>query len=127
MKKIKPYKKPEDMQEAVFRMLEYLSESQDLMDLHEWMKDDNLAEAMDLALKVIAKPDITPNAARTVLAQMQGFAMDFRMKAAKYTYVETGKAGSEENIKKNVYFAAAEQCHEMAQTLKYLAKERFGD
>lgn len=107
-------------------MLEYLSEAQDLVDLHDFMKDDQLAEAMELALKVIAKPDIPVSVARNALVQMQGFAMKFRMQAATYTYVNTGKAGSTENVKKNVYFAAAEQCHEMAQTLKYLAKEQFG-
>ena len=107
-------------------MLEYLSEVQDLVDLHEFMQDDELAEAMDLALKVIAKPDIPISQARNALAMMQGYAMRFRMQAATYTYVHVGKAGTVENVKKNVYFAAAEQCHEMAQTLKYLAKEHFG-
>lgn len=106
-------------------MLEYLSNVQDLMDLHDFMDDDDLAEAMDLAIKCIAKPDMPPSVARTALLKMQGFAFKFRMQAATYTYVHKGKAGSEENTKKNVYFAAAEQCHEMAQTLKYLVKEHF--
>jgi len=125
MKKLS-YKKPKSMDEAMMRMLEYLSEVQDLVDLHEFMQDDDLAEAMDLALKVIAKPDIPVSVARNALAKMQGYAMRFRMQAATYTYVNTGKTGTEQNVKKNVYFAASEQCHEMAQTLKYLAKEQFG-
>lgn len=104
-------------------MLEYLSEVQDLVDLHEFMQDDELAEAMDLALKVIAKPDIPVSVARNALAKFQGYSVRFRMQAATYTYVKTGKAGTEENVKKNVYFAAAEQCHAMAQTLKYLSRE----
>lgn len=107
-------------------MLEYLSKVQDLVDLHEYMQDDDLAEAMDLALKVAAKPSMPTSVARDALAKFQGFSLQFRMQAATYTYVKTGKAGTEENVRKNVYFAAAEQCHEMAQTLKYLAKEQFG-
>lgn len=107
-------------------MLEHLSQVQDLVDLHEFMQDDDLAQAMELALNVIAKPHIPVSVARDALAMMQGYAMKFRMQAATYTYVHTGKAGTPENVKKNVYFAAAEQCHEMAQTLKYLAKEQFG-
>jgi hypothetical protein len=114
------------MQEAAERMLNYLSEQQDLIDLHEFMDDDDLAQAMELALNVIAKPHIPVSEARNALAMMQGYAMKFRMQAATYTYVHPGKAGTVENVKKNVYFAAAEQCHEMAQTLKYLAKEQYG-
>ena len=107
-------------------MLKHLSEVQDLIDLYEFMEDEDLAQAMELALNVIAKPDIPVSAARNALAMMQGYSLKFRMQAATYTYVHVGKAGTVENVKKNVYFAMAEQCHEMAQTLKYLAREQFG-
>lgn len=108
------------------RMLKYLSETQDLVDLYEFLEDEALAEAMELALNVIAKPNIPVSEARNALAMMQGFSLRFRMQAATYTYVKVGKTGTTENVKKNVYFAMAEQCHEMAQTLKYLAKESYG-
>lgn len=105
--------------------LDYLSGIQDLMDLHEFMQDEELAEAMNLAIKCIAKPDMPPHVAREALLKMQGLAFRFRMQAATYTYIHKGKAGTDENVKKNIYFAAAEQCHELAQTLKYLVKEHF--
>lgn len=105
--------------------LDYLSNLQDLMDLHEFMDNAELAEAMNLAVKCIAKPDMPPATARTALLKMQGFAFQFRMQAAVFTYIHKGKAGTDENVKKNIYFAASEQCHEMAQTLKYLLKEQF--
>lgn len=105
--------------------LEYISNIQDLMDLHEFINDRDLAEAMDLAVKCIAKPDMPPVVARSALLKMQGLAFQFRMQAATYTYIHKGRAGSEENVKKNVYFAASEQCNAMAQTLKYLVKESF--
>lgn len=114
------------MQEAAEKMLKYLSEVQDLIDLYEFIEDEDLAEAMELALNVIAKPDIPVSQARNALAMMQGYSLRFRMQAATYTYVKVGKTGTTENVKKNVYFAMAEQCHEMAQTLKYLAKEQYG-
>lgn len=105
--------------------LEYLSKVQDLVDLHEFMENDDLAEAMDLAIKCIAKPDMPPSVARNALLKMQGLAFQFRMQAATYTYIHKGKTGSEENVRKNIYFAASEQCHNLAQTLKYLVKEQF--
>lgn len=105
--------------------LEYLSNIQDLIDMHDFMADDDLADAMELAVKCIAKPEMPPSVARAAMLKMQGFAFRFRMQAATYTYIHKGKAGTEENVKKNVYFAASEQCHELAQTLKYLVKEHF--
>lgn len=105
--------------------LEYISNLQDLVDLHEFMDSPELTQAMELAVKCIAKPDMPPVVARTALLQMQGLAFQFRMQAATYTYIHTGKTGTPENIKKNIYFAASEQCHNMAQTLKYLLKEHY--
>lgn len=105
--------------------LEYISHLQDLVDLHEFMDSPELTEAMELATKCIAKPDMPPSVARSAMLKMQGLSFQFRMQAATYTYIHTGTAKTPEGIKKNVYFAASEQCHNMAQTLKYLVKEQY--
>lgn len=105
--------------------LEYISGLQDLVDLHEFMDDEALTEAMNLAVKCVAKPDMPPAVAREVLLKMQGLAFKFRMQAATYTYIHKGNTGTPENIKKNIYFAASEQCHALAQTLKYLVRENL--
>ena len=109
-----------------YQTLEHLSKVQDLMDLCDFMDNPDLTDAMELALKCIAKPDMPAAVARTALLKMQGLAFQFRMQAATFTYINSGKAGTEQNVKKNVYFAVSEQCHELAQTLKYLAREQFG-
>lgn len=105
--------------------LQYLSSVQDLVDLHEFMQDEELAEAMDIAIKCIAKPDMPPAVARIALLKMQGLAFRFKMQGAYYTHINKGSSGTSQNIKKNVYFSASDQCHELAQTLKYLVKEHF--
>lgn len=105
--------------------LEYISEIQDMIDLHEFMSDPDFTDALELALKCIAKPDVPPAVAKVALVKMQAYAFKFRMQALVYTYVHTGKTGTTENVKKNAYFAITEQCHELAQTLKYIAKESF--
>lgn len=107
------------------KVLEHISKLQDLMDLHEFIKDDDLADAMELAVKCVAKPDMPPVVARSALLKMQGYAFQFRMQAATYTYIHKGSASTLDGIKKNVYFAASEQCHNLAQTLKYLVKDSF--
>lgn len=105
--------------------LEHVSKIQDLVDLYEFLQDDDLAHAMDLAVKCIAKPDVPPAVARKALVKMQGYAFQFRMQAVTYTYVHKGKTGTLENTKKNAYFAVSEQCHELAQTLKYIVKDNL--
>lgn len=102
--------------------LEYLSNVQDLVDLHEFMQDDDLAKAMNLAVKCIAKPDLPPAHAREALVRMQALAFKFKMQGQVYMTIKQGKAGTDENKKKNVYFAASEQCEGMASVLKYIVR-----
>jgi len=106
--------------------LEYLSNIQDLVDLNEFMDDEDFGKACDLALKVIAKPILPTAKALEAMALMQAWAFAFRMKGQAYMTIKKGAAGSPENHKKNVYFSISEQCHELAQTLKYLAREYHG-
>ena len=103
--------------------LEYVSGIQDFVDLHAAVGDDELQHAIDLALKCIAKPDIPPAHAKKAMIQLQGYAMKFKMQALVYMQIHTGRTGSEENIKKNAYMYASEQCDKLASTLKYLARE----
>ena len=110
---------------AIESPLQYISKIQDLVDLHDFMDNEEFTEAMDLALKCIADPNIPVATARAALIKMQAFAFQFRMQAAVYTYLKKGSAGTEANTRKNVYFAVSEQCHELAQTLKYFVKENY--
>lgn len=106
--------------------LTYLSGIQDLVDLNDFMDDEDFTTAMELALKVIAKPRMPVAAALEAMALMQAWAFTFRMKGQAYMTIKKGPSGSPENHKKNVYFSVSEQCHELAQTLKYLAREYHG-
>jgi hypothetical protein len=108
-----------------YEPLGYLSTIQDLVDLNDFMEDEDFGEACNLALKCIAKPDLPPAAARKALVQMQGYAFKFRMMGQAFMTIKKGPGGSPQNNKKNVYFSVSEQCHELAQTLKYIAKENL--
>lgn len=103
--------------------LDYLSKIQDLVDLNDFMDDEDFGQACEMALKCIAKPDLPPVHARRALLMMQGWAFVFRMRGQAYMTIRKGPGGSPENHKKNIYFSVSEQCHELAQTLKYIAKE----
>lgn len=112
------------MSEELKGGLEYVSELQDFNDLYVHTQDDELQRAIDIALKCIAKPDIPIAEAKRAMIMMQGFSFKFKMQALVYMQVHTGKTGSSENIKKNAYMYASEQADKLAQTLKYLVRER---
>lgn len=103
--------------------LTYLSECQDLVDLHDFMQDPELAVAMNLALNCIAKPGIPAANAREALIKLEALSFRFKMQAQTYMTIKTGRSGTDENKKKNVYFSASEQCHELAGAMKYLLKD----
>ena len=105
--------------------LVYLSKIQDLMDLHDFMDDEDLAAAMDLALKCIAKPDIPPANAKAAIVKLEAMAFKFKMMGNVYMTIKMGKAGTDENKRKNVYFSVSEQCHELSQALKYILRETY--
>lgn len=113
----------EDIQGRTLKGLGAVSELQDFIDLHKVVEDEELQNAIDLALTCIAKPDPQPATARRLMLQMQAYAFKFKMQGLVYMQIHKGAAATAENIKKNAYFYASEQCHELAQTLKYLARE----
>lgn len=113
----------EDLENRVLSGIESVSEIQDFIDLHAAVEDEELQNAIHIALKCIAKPDIPVATAKKVMLQMQGYAFRFKMQGLVYMQIHKGAAATKENIKKNAYFYASEQCHELAQTLKYLSRE----
>lgn len=105
--------------------LMYLSEMQDLVDLHEFMDDPKFSEAMELAVKCAANPNISSATAKTVVVQMQAFAFLFKMKAQTYMTIKKGSGGTTDNMKKNVYFAISDQCAALSMALRPMARDSF--
>lgn len=103
--------------------LQRLSDIQDLTDLNDFMEDEDFGKACELALTCIANQNMSHQTVRDALLLMQAWAFTFRMKGQVYMTIKKGNSGTKENVKKNVYFSVSEQCHELAQTLKYLLKE----
>lgn len=113
------------MSEELATGLGAVSEIQDFIDLDEVVQDQDLQNAIDLALRCIAQPSVTPATAKKVMVQMQGYAMKFKMQGLVYMQIHAGKAATPNNIKKNAYFYASEQCDKLAATMKYLVRETF--
>lgn len=94
----------------------------ELDELIEYMDDDILQEMIDLAIKCLAQPHLKQETAEQLLLQFQAAAFKFGMLAVTYTTLKRGKAGTDENNKKNIYYTAADQCDKMAASLKYVVR-----
>lgn len=113
------------MSDEAVEVLNRASGIQDFIDLHAKVDDQDLQNAVNLALQCIANPHVKPATAKAAMLQLQAYAFKFKMQALVYMQIHTGKTGSEQNIKKNAYMYASEQCDKLAQTLKYLARESY--
>lgn len=103
--------------------LEYLSEVQDLVDLNDFMQDEDFGNALELALKCIAKPNLPPAHAKTAMIQLEAYAFKFKMMGQVFMTIKKGRAGTEENNKKNVYYSISDACHELALDMKVMSRE----
>lgn len=102
--------------------LEYVSKLSEFVDLHEFLQDDDLIEMLDLALKCLSQPHLKAETARNLLVKFQAASTKFGMLATIYTTLRKGKAGTDDNMKKNIYYSASDLCDKMAASLKYIVR-----
>jgi hypothetical protein len=100
-------------------LLDTVSEFQEL---HDFMRDEQLDEALSYVIKLMMKPDVPPTQAQRLIIQLQAYAAKFSMMATIYSTVKKDRAGSPNNYKKNIYFTAADSLDKVVQSLKYAFK-----
>lgn len=99
--------------------LEYLNGVYELNEICRQMGDDDLSDAMNMIIKLVAKPDVPAKAAAPLVVQMQAWAASFRMKAKYWMiYNKEGDAAK----KKNTYLTMADSLNSLCDSLKYLCK-----
>lgn len=101
--------------------LELISQITELNDLSEFMKDEELDRIMELLLKVLfEKGRIPQKEISPLIVELQALA---GVMALKSVFLMTiGKKGSEESMKKNVYFSAKELVNRLVDSMKYIAR-----
>jgi hypothetical protein len=102
--------------------LELISKIDDFVDLHEFMQDSDLDEALALVVKLITKPEVPSTVAVPLIVEVQGLAAKFSIMASIYTTIHKGSAGSENAYKKNVYYTIADALNKIVDALKYSAR-----
>ena len=102
--------------------LDYISQVTEFNDIHEFMKDKDLDEAMAIVVKIMMKPDIPSVQAVVLISKLQAMSAKFGMLATWYTTVEKGPSGSINNTKKHVYYSMRDSLDKLVDSLKYIAR-----
>jgi hypothetical protein len=100
-------------------VIEIINELTEFNDIKEFMNDKDLDYALDLMIKLIAKPDVPSSKAPDLIVKMQALSAKFSMLARFYT---TFEKGGENSKKKNVYYTAEEAINKLVDALKYSAR-----
>lgn len=102
--------------------LDYISKITEFNDLHEFMKDEDLDEALAIIVKVLMKPDIPAMQAIALITKLQAMSAKFQILATWYTTVAKGPSGSVNHTKKNVYYTMSDTIDKLVGALKYTTK-----
>ncbi len=102
--------------------LEIISQIGEFQELHDFMNDPELDEALAILVQVMVNPNLKPETNQRLIVQLQAYAAKFSMLAAMYTTIKKAPAGSPNNFKKNIYYTTAESLDKLVQALKYTFK-----
>jgi hypothetical protein len=106
--------------------LDYINQVTEFNDIHEFMQDSDLDEAMAIIVKIMMKPDIPSVQAVALIGKLQAMSAKFGMLATYYTTIAKGPSGSINNTKKNVYYTMKDSLDKLVDSLKYLARYNLG-
>jgi hypothetical protein len=105
--------------------LETVSVLTEFNDLTEFMQDDQLDRALELAIKCIAQPDIAAVKAPRLIVELQAISFKFAVKAVEYATIKKDRAGTDNNHRKNVYYSTKEALDRLVDSLKYAARAHY--
>lgn len=105
---------------------EYVGKIREFHALHSFLGDEDFTQMLDLSLRCLSQPPKSAENARNLLMKFQAASVKFNTLAIFYTTLRKGRAGTEDNYRKNMYYAMADQCDKMAQSLKYIVR-RYSD
>jgi hypothetical protein len=106
--------------------LDYINQVTEFNDIHEFMQDADLDEAMAIIVKIMMKPDIPSVQAVALIGKLQAMSAKFGVLATYYTTIAKGPSGSINNTKKNVYYTMKDSLDKLVDSLKYLARYNLG-
>jgi hypothetical protein len=106
--------------------IDLINQVSEFSDIHEFIADDGLDEALAAIVKIISKPDIPPTQALTLIAKLQALSAKFGILAAWYSTAAKGPTGTPNNIKKNIYYSTKDALDKLVDSLKYIVRYNLG-
>lgn len=91
--------------------------------LAEWdgfVNDPELQEALDYAIKIIAKPNVPQPRVAALCVKLEAYALVFRMRYTEHMMWK--KNGKDASAKKNSYRSMYDGIDRLVDSLKYLMK-----
>lgn len=88
-----------------------------LVEIADYMQDEELTTALTFIAKIIIKPDIPLNVATIEIVRLQAIAAKMSFKATWMANVDKS-----DRAKKNIYFTAAESINSLVSALKYIIR-----
>lgn len=102
--------------------IDLINEVAEFTEIHEFMHDEELDDALALIVKIMANPDINAVKAVPLIAKLQAYSAKFGLLATWYTTVAKGPSGSVNHTKKNLYYSMRESLDKLVEALKYSAR-----
>lgn len=103
-------------------ILETVNKITEINDLSEFLNDSDFDEAMELVIKLIAKPGVDPAMAQKLIVRLQALSTKYAVLAVTYSTIKRDKAGTPNNYKKNIYHTLKEALDRLTDSLKYPAR-----
>lgn len=88
-----------------------------LVEIAEFMDDQELTTSLTMIAKLIIKPDIPINVATVEIVRLQAIAAKLSLKATWMANVDKNN-----RAKKNIYYTAAEAVNNLVSALKYITR-----
>lgn len=101
-------------------LLTLISEVTEMNDIHSFMGDEALDEALGAIIKLIMKPDVPAGVAPGLIVKLQAIAAKCAIMARYYTSYEN--KGPENVKRKNTYYTMNEALDRLVDALKYSAR-----
>jgi hypothetical protein len=106
--------------------IDLINQVAEFNDINEFMKDDEVDEALALIVKIYTKPDIPSTQAVVLIAKLQAMSAKFGILATYYSTIAKGPTGSINNKKKNVYYTLKDSIDKLVDSLKYVVRLNLG-
>lgn len=101
----------------------YVSQIDEILKINEFLDEKFVDQALNDLVKLAVKPDLPVATVRILIVKLQAISGTCALRATYYTAMAKGRSGSDEYIKKNLYYSLADVFDKIVAALKYLARD----